>query len=82
MLRAAGSSGTGEGGGAGTGAAQWGPWLAALPAHVDLPFVHWTAAEVAALAEPGVIRETEAMRQLLEDSFEVRHELIYCVCND
>lgn len=66
--------GTCGSGGAGPGAAQWGPWLVALPEHVDLPFAHWEAAEVAALAEPSVLGEAEAMRQLLEDSFQVRPE--------
>ena len=56
-------------------AQHWGPWLAALPTHVDLPFLHWSDAEVAALADASAVQETRAMRQLFDDSFEVRLEL-------
>ena len=59
----------------GNSGGQWGPWLAALPSHVDLPFVHWRDSQVAALGDSNAVREARAMRQLLEDSFQARSAL-------
>ncbi len=49
-----------------------GPWIASLPAEVDLPFLHWRDSELAELQDPEALREADAMQRLTHDSFEVR----------
>ncbi|GFH14918.1 SET domain-containing protein, partial [Haematococcus lacustris] len=42
-------------------ASAWAPWLAALPAHVATP-LEWSAAEVAAVGDPGIQSEVLGMQ--------------------
>jgi hypothetical protein len=41
------------------------PWLAALPAHVPLPWLYWTAEELAELQDGATLREAALMRGAL-----------------
>ena len=57
------------------GGSEWRPWLRMLPEHVDLPLTSWTEAEVRALGDPDTVREAEALRGLIADSFRVCQQM-------
>lgn len=48
------------------------PWLAALPAHVDLPWLYWSDAELAELQDEDTLAEAQHLRSVLEAACEVR----------
>ncbi len=47
------------------------PWLDALPAHVDLPWLYWSDAELAELQDEDTLAEAQHMRGVLETACEV-----------
>ncbi|KAL6765411.1 hypothetical protein V8C86DRAFT_797283 [Haematococcus lacustris] len=50
-------------------ASAWAPWLAALPAHVATP-LEWSAAEVAAVGDPGIQSEVLGMQACITACWE------------
>lgn len=52
-------------------------WVAALPEHVPLAFAYASEAELRGVGDEGLVNEALGVRQLMLDSFEVRHSLLY-----
>ena len=51
-------------------------WLDALPAHVDLPWLYWTEAELAELQDDDTLAEADHLRSIFEAACEVRCALL------
>jgi len=47
------------------------PWLGALPAHVDLPWLYWSDAELAELQDEDTLAEGRQFRAVYEAACEV-----------
>jgi hypothetical protein len=47
------------------------PWVDALPGTVPLPWLHWTAAELAELQDTGAVAEAQHLRGMFDDCCEV-----------
>lgn len=66
---AAAAGGGGSGGAAAAKSAA--PWLAALPAYVDLPWLYWSDAELAELQDEDTLGEAQHLRSVFEAACEV-----------
>jgi hypothetical protein len=51
-------------------------WLNALPAHVDLPWLYWTEAELAELQDDDTLAEADHLRGIFEAACEVQCALL------
>lgn len=47
------------------------PWLDALPAHVDLPWLYWSEEEMAELQDEDTVAEAQQLRAVYEDACQV-----------
>jgi hypothetical protein len=65
---AAGGSSGGSGSVSVSGRARW---LAALPQHVPLPWLHWGDAELAELQDPVALQEALQLQAMFEDECQV-----------
>lgn len=68
---AAAAAGGGGGSGGAAAAKSSAPWLAALPAHVDLPWLYWSDAEMAELQDEDTLGEALHLRSVFEAACEV-----------